>query len=201
VSESQDFFSVVRSQRAYRAFTGEPVPDELVERVLEAATYAPSAENTQAWAFVVLRDAASRARVGELTRQAWEGGGREFSRPRLRPDVFANVEAGATGGVANAPVLVVVCGDTSRCVEAVLEASVFPAVQNLLLAAQALGLGAALTTITTTFADELRALLALPDHVRALAVVPLGWPAKRLGPPRRAPVADKTFRERYGTPW
>ncbi len=85
--------------------------------------------------------------------------------------------------------------------DAVLDASVFPAVQNLLLAAQALGLGAALTTITTVFADELRKLLALPDHVRPMAVVPLGWPAKQLGPPKRVPVAEKTFRERYGTLW
>jgi nitroreductase len=115
--------------------------------------------------------------------------------------VFAKVEAGATGGIANAPVLLIVGGDTSRCVEAVLEASVWPAVQNLLLAAQALGLGASLTTITTVFGDELRSLLALPDHVRPLGVVPLGWPAKQLKPPRRAPVADKTFRDRYGQPW
>lgn len=196
-----DLFSVIRTQRAHRAFTDEPVPDEVVERVLEAATYAPSAENLQPWVFVVIRDADARGRIGELNRQAWEGGGREFSRPRLNPEVFAKVEAGATGGIANAPVLIVVGGDTSRSVDAVLEASVWPAVQNLLLAAQALGLGASLTTITTVFGDELRSLLALPDHVRPLAVVPLGWPAKQLRPPRRAPVAEKTFRERYGQPW
>ncbi|MDQ6852801.1 MAG: nitroreductase family protein [Actinomycetota bacterium] len=196
-----DLFSVIRTQRAHRAFTDEPVPDEVVERVLEAATFAPSAENTQPWVFIVVRDADARARIGELNRQAWEGGGREFSRPRLSPEVFAKVEAGATGGIANAPVLVIVGGDTSRCVEAVLEASVWPAVQNLLLAAQAVGLGASLTTITTVFGDELRSLLALPDHVRPLGVVPLGWPAKQLKPPRRAPVAEKTFRDRYGQPW
>jgi nitroreductase len=201
VTESPDFFSVVRTQRAHRAFTDEPVPDALVERVLEAGTFAPSAENTQPWVFIVVREVAARARIGELNRQAWEGGGREFSRPRLSPEVFAKVEAGATGGIANAPVLVVVCGDTSRCVETVLESSVWPAVQNLLLAAHAVGLGSALTTITTVFGDELRSLLALPEHLRPLGVVPLGWPARQLGPPRRAPVAEKTFRERYGAPW
>jgi nitroreductase len=201
VTESPDFFSVVRAQRAHRAFTDDSVPDELVERVLEAATYAPSAENTQPWVFVVVRDAASRERIGELNRRAWEGGGGEFSRPRLSPEVFAKVESGATGGIADAPVIVVVCGDTSRCVEAVLEASIWPAAQNLLLAAQALGLGAALTTLTTVFGDELRALLALPDHVRPMGIVPLGRPAKPLGPPKRTPVAEKTFRERYGSAW
>ena len=201
MTEPRDFFSVVRTQRAHREFTTEPVPDDLVEQVLEAATFAPSAENTQPWVFIVVRDTAARDRIGELNRQAWEGGGREFSRPRLSPEVFAKVEAGATGGVANAPVLVVVCGDTSHCVETVLESSIWPAVQNLLLAANARGLGSALTTITTVFGDELRSLLVLPDHVRPLAVVPLGWPGKKLGPPRRAPVAEKTFRERYGEAW
>jgi nitroreductase len=195
-----DIFSVIRTQRAHRAFTDEPVPDEVVERVLQAATYAPSAENAQPWVFVVVRDAATRAEIGELTRRQWEDGGREFSRPRLTAAMFEEVDRGATGGVAGAPVAVVVGGDTSRCVGAVLEASVFPAVQNLLLAAHALGLGAALTTLTTS-AGELRAVLALPDHVRPLAVVPLGRPARQLGPPRRAPMAEKTFRERYGTPW
>jgi nitroreductase len=201
VTDARDFFSVARTQRAHREFTTEPVPDELVEQVLETATFAPSAENTQPWVFVVVRDTDARDQIGALNRRAWEGGGREFSRPRLTPEVFAKVDAGATGGIANAPVLVVVCGDTSRCVEAVLESSIWPAVQNLLLGAHARGLGSALTTITTVFGDELRSLLALPEHVRPLAVVPLGWPAKMLGPPRRAPVADKAFRERYGEPW
>jgi nitroreductase len=201
VTDPSDFFSVARTQRAHRAFTDDPVPDELVERVLEAATFAPSAENMQPWVFVVVRDPVARSGIGELNRRAWEGGGREFSRPRLSAGMFEKVEAGATGGIANAPVLIVVCGDTTLAVEAVLEASVWPAVQNLLLGAHALGLGSALTTITTVFGDELRSLLALPDHIRPLAIVPLGWPAKALGPPRRAPVAEKTFRERYDTPW
>jgi nitroreductase len=195
-----DLFSVIRTQRAHRAFTDEPVPDELVERVLEAATYAPSAENTQPWVFVVVRDAAARAEVGELTQRQWERGGREHSLPRLSPTMFEDVEGGAMGGIAGAPVVVIVGGDTSRCNEAVLEASVFPAVQNLLLAANAFGLGAALTTLTTS-AHELHELLALPEHVRPLAVVPLGRPARELGPPRRAPAVEKTFRERYGAPW
>ena len=94
---SPDFLSIVRTQRAHRAFTAEPVPDELAEKVLEAATYAPSAENTQPWVFIVVRDDAARGRIGELNRQAWEGGGRDFSRPRLSPEVFAKVEAGVPG--------------------------------------------------------------------------------------------------------
>jgi nitroreductase len=195
-----DVFSVIRSQRAHRLFTDEPVSDDLVERVLEAATYAPSAENTQPWVFIVVRDASTRAQIGELTQRQWERGGRDYSRPRLTAAMFEDVERGAMGGIVAAPVIVVVGGDTSRCNEAVLDASIFPAVQNLLLAANAVGLGAALTTLTTS-ARELHELLALPDHVRPMVVIPLGQPARSLRPPRRAPVAEKAFRERYGERW
>jgi nitroreductase len=196
-----EFFEVVQRQRACRTFRSDSVGDDLVERVLEAATFAPSAENAQPWEFVVVRDELVRARIGDLTRQAWRGGGRAYAEARLSPQLLADVDRGAEGDLSAAPVLVVVCGDTRRAHEAVVPASIFPAVQNLLLAANALGLGAALTTLPTAFAVELRELLALPDHVRPLAVVPLGHPARVLGPPRREPVSDHAHRDRYGRRW
>jgi nitroreductase len=196
-----EFFQVARSQRACRAFSDEPLGDDLVGRVLEAATFAPSAENRQPWAFVVVRDETRRSAVGELGRRAWEGGGRRYSEPRLGARLLEDVDRGAMGGIADAPVLVVVCGDTRLGNERVLEASVFPAVQNMLLAATALGLGSALTTLPLAFSADLSELLGLPAEVRPMAVVPLGWPARRLGPPRRAPLADKAHRETYGAGW
>lgn len=196
-----DLFEVVRSQRACRAFAADPVADDVIEQVLEAATFAPSAENRQPWAFVVVRDPDRRAAIGELNRRAWEGGGRRHSEGRLTPRFLAEVEHGALGGVASAPVLVVVCGDTRLGNPRVLEASVFPAVQNMLLAATGLGLGSALTTLPLAFGEELASTLSLPAEVRPMAVVPLGWPAHRLGPPRRAPVAAKAHRESYGAGW
>lgn len=196
-----ELFEVVRSQRACRTFAERDVDDDLVGRVLEAGTFAPSAENRQPWAFVVVRDAGRRKVIGELTRRAWEGGGRSYSATRLAERLMADVDGGAMGGVAGAPVLVAVCGDSRLGNARVLEASVFPAVQNMLLAATALGLGSALTTLPLAFGDELSALLELPPEVRPLAVVPLGWPARPLGPPRRAPVAEKAHREVYGAGW
>lgn len=196
-----DLFDVVRSQRACRAFAERPVGDDVVERVLEAGTFAPSAENRQPWAFVVVRDADHRAAIGALNRRAWEGGGRTYSAPRLGERLLADVEGGVMGGVAAAPVIVVVCGDTRLGNARVLEASVFPAVQNMLLAATALGLGSALTTLPLAFGDELSAMLHLPEPVRPMAVVPLGWPARALGPPRRSPVAEKAHRETFGAGW
>jgi len=192
------FFDVVHRQRACRAFGDDVVDDATVERVLEAATFAPSAENRQPWVFVVVRDPDRRATIGELTRRAWEGGGRQFSESRLSPALLADVDRGAEGGVSAAPVLVVVCGDTETCVEAALAASIFPAVQNLLLAATALGLGSALTTLTTHYRADLAGLLDLPAHLRPMAVVPLGWPAHPLAPPRRRPAREVTYRERHG---
>jgi nitroreductase len=106
-----------------------------------------------------------------------------------------------TGGFASAPVLIVVCADLERGLEQTVGPSIFPAAQNLLLAATALGLGSALTTIATAFTSELSALLELPDHVRAVAVVPLGHPARALGPPKRGPFEERTHRETFGTPW
>jgi nitroreductase len=196
-----DFFAVVARQRACRSFSPDPLPDDVLEQVLTAATYAPSAENRQPWEFVVVRDAATRAAVGELTRRAWEDHGRAFSHDRLSPSLLADVDAGATGGIAAAPVLVVVAADTERGLAQTAASSVFPAVQNLLLAATALGLGSALTTIATTARSELQRLVALPDHIVPLAVVPLGTPARPLGPPRRDPFRTHAHRDRYGVPW
>jgi nitroreductase len=111
------------------------------------------------------------------------------------------VDRGATGGIAAAPVHIVVCADVERGLEVTVASSIFPAVQNLLLAATAIGLGSALTTITTSFRSELAALLGLPPRVVPVAVVPVGRPAKPLGRPRREPFADHTHREQYGSAW
>jgi nitroreductase len=201
VARMTDFFDVVLGQRACRRFSDRPVDDALVERCIEAATHAPSAENTQPWEFVVVRHADRRAAIGALNRAVWRSAGRAHSVGRLAPALLAEVDRGAEGGLAAAPVMVVVCGNAELGLPSTLPASVFPAVQNLLVAASALGLGSAMTTLALQRADELRALLALPPHVVPMAVVPLGWPERPLGPPRRLPVAERTHRETYGVHW
>lgn len=189
-------------QRACRDFTDEPVGDDLVEAVLDAATRAPSAQNLQPWEFVVVRDGGVRAAVWEVGARLWAAGGREASAAVDPPAMHAEVDAGIAGGrFAAAPVTVVVAADTERAALGPVETSILPAVQNLLLAATALGLGSALTTISTFFADDLRAVVGLPDHVLPVAVTPLGWPRRPLGPNRREPAAAHAHRDRYGTPW
>jgi nitroreductase len=192
-----EFFDVVHGQRAYRSLRPDPVPDELITRILEAATHAPSAENHQPWEFVVVRDQATREAIGRVTQGLWESAGREHSRAGLAPAFFAAVDHWATGGLAAAPVHVVVCGDTTRCPESQLPSSIFPAVQNLLLAAGALGLGSLMSTLPVLNRAAFSPLLDLPDHVVAMALVPLGWPVRALGPARREPVAAHTHQDRY----
>ncbi|MBV9412774.1 MAG: nitroreductase family protein [Acidimicrobiia bacterium] len=188
-----DFFEVVHSQRACRNFSGDDVDDDTLARVLDAATFAPSAENKQPWEFVVIKDQSTRARIAELTRQVWEGGARAYEETHLDATILADVDQGTTSGFARAPIVVVVCGDAEHAFERTLPSSVFPATQNLLLAATALGLGSALTTLATAMAKELTEALRLPEHIKPMAVVFLGWPANKLGPPRRISYRDKTI--------
>jgi len=196
-----DFFDIVRMQRACRSYSNVPVSDRTIAQILTAATFAPSAENRQPWEFVVVRDATTRAQIGDISRRAWEEHGRAISESRLSPELLADVDYGATQGVEAAPVNIVVCADTDRGLEVTVPSSIFPAVQNLLLAATALNLGSALTTITTGYRLQIQRLLELPEHVWPVAVVPLGHPGRRLGPPRREPFEQHTHRDRYGLRW
>jgi nitroreductase len=196
-----DFFEVVHTQRAARSFLPDDVDDATVARILTAATHAPSAENSQPFVFIVVRDPVLRASIGALTARLWEGGARALEADRLSPAFLRDVDQGAMGGVAAAPVLIVVCGDTRLTFPQAMDASVFPAVQNLLLAAHALGLGSTLTTLPVLGGDELGSHLGLPPEVVPVAVIPLGHLSQPLGPPRRQPLPEKAHRDRYGTPF
>ena len=196
------FFEVVLAQRACRSFSDGAVSDDDLVRMLEAAGHAPSAENAQPWVFVVVRDAARRAAVADLTRRLWQEGARASAAARLDGGLLDEVDRATAAGFGGAPVLVVVAGDTrGGTSRRALPSSVLPAVQNLLLAAAALGYGSALTTLATFAPAELQDVLGLPDGVEPLAVVPIGRPARPLGRPRRQPVAAKAHRERYGQPF
>ena len=189
-------------QRACRRYTGEPVPDEDLATMLRAATHAPSAENRQPWVFVVVRDPAVRSAVAEVTRRAWEAGGRTHAQRTLPADFFAAVDEFVGGGYGGAPVLVVVAGDGREGVSgSVLASSVFPAVQNLLLAAAALGYGSSMTTLAAQVPDALAEAVGLPEGIRPLVVVPVGRPAVPLGRPRRRPVGEVAHLDRFGTPF
>jgi len=195
------FFDVVFAQRAHREFAPTPVDDATIELILRAGTHAPSAENKQPWEFVVVRDPATRAAIHAIAEAVWKATGRAFSESRLPTGLLDEVDHGfAGGGYRTAPVVVVVCADNARGLPATVASSIFPCVQNMLLAAGALGLGSALTTLGVQ-PEGLVDVLGLPPHVVPQAIVPLGYPARTLGRPRREPVSAHAHHDRYGTPW
>ncbi|MCB0994069.1 MAG: nitroreductase family protein [Acidimicrobiales bacterium] len=201
-AEDESCLAVAGRQRACRHYTDAAVDDAIITELLRVACCAPSSQNQQPWRFVVVRDDETRAAFGELMREIWERFGRRFSEGTLEPALFREVDEGVGGGgLAKAPVHIVVGGDSSVLDRSQLASSVFPAVQNLLLAATALGLGSCLTTIATLRADDVRALVGFPPEIDPLAIVPIGYPARPLGPPRRNPVESNSSRERYGVPW
>jgi nitroreductase len=197
-SMGRDFYDVVRTQRACREFAPDPVADDVIERILTAATHAPSAENSQPWRFVVVRDESKRKAIADLATKVWTGGAREHSAPKLAPNILEDVDKSMTGGaMAGAPVIVVVCGDPANTFPSAMESSMWPCVQNLLLAAHAEGLGSSLTTMATLVPGALTKLLDLPDDISPYAVIPLGTPARPLGKPRRRPVSEVTHHDAW----
>jgi nitroreductase len=189
-------------QRACRAYAGDPVSDGDLEAMLRAATHAPSAENRQPWVFVVVRRAATRWAIDELTRRVWTGGGRRHAQRALQARFFTAVDTFVDRGYGGAPVLLVVAGDgRDGAPEALLASSVFPAIQNLLLAAAALGYGSSTTTLAAQAPDALAEIVGLPEGVRPFAVVPIGRPATPLGLPRRRPVREVAHLDAFGTPF
>jgi nitroreductase len=200
-----ELLGVMHAQRACRRFDPDgKVLDADLERMLQAAVHAPSAENTQPWSFVVVRNDQTRAQLADWWTETWNAGGGDFVRQSLDDKVLvADLEYGFNrGGFAAAPVVVVVCADTERVPEIYAPSSIYPAVQNLLLAAADLGYASCLTTGLTTFGvDRVREKLQLPDTLLPMAAVYLGRPARKLSAPRRRPPASVTYREQFGNPW
>jgi nitroreductase len=195
----------MQAQRACRRFDPDgKVLDTDVEQMLQAAVHAPSAENTQPWSFVVVRDDESRKLLADWWTETWNAGGGDFVKQSV-PDkaLVADLEYGFNrGGFAAAPVVIVVCVDTEKVMEVYAPSSIYPAVQNLLLAAADLGYGSCLTTGLTMFGvDRVRERLELPDTLLPMAAVYVGRSAKKLSPPRRRSALEVTYREKFGAAW
>ena len=184
-----DVRELFRSQRAIRSFTDEEVPDALIDQVLTAAIHGPSGSNTQPWHFIVIRDAAVKQAISEVYEEA------RAAATRDRPPAAG----GGRHPLAAAPVLIVACVNTPASGQAGFQtgASIYPSVQNLMLAARALGLGTVLTTLHRRRKARIHELLGIPDHIESAAIIPLGWPDREYGPNRRPPLARFVMRDRW----
>ena len=205
VPEIADLFEIIRTTRSMRRLKSDPVPSELIRKILEAGVCAPSGGNMQRWRFLVIRDPEVKETVGALYKRAWD----EQVAPRYRAgepapgmsrERFLRLLDAAeylAAHIHEAPVWIVPCleGGTPMRTSG---SSIYPAVQNMLLAARALGLGTTLTTLYLQFEQEAEAALGLPPGVHSYALLPLGYPMGRFGPVRRVPLADVVYEERWG---
>jgi nitroreductase len=211
-----DALEAIMTTRAIRRFTDEPVTADEIATCLEAAGQAPSGGNVQPWRFVVVTDPEQRRRVGEVYRGAYDRYEPALlaSLPPFRtPEDEASFHRTSRASrrlahtLGDVPVLVAVCAPdidlTLRDDQGPLDighlcASVYPAVQNLLVAARAQGIGGTMTTVFRIHHAQMRRVLGIPDGVQIHAIVALGRPRGRFGRARRIPVHKLTYRDRWG---
>ncbi len=221
-------FEAIYSARSIRRLKPDPVPEELITRILDAATRAPSGGNAQGWAFVLVRDPDPRQKLGAIYRKASDIAKAVYAargRPaHLTEGQFARMlTAGAHlwEHMGEAPVLLLPCArspalpprealppdiaarweDEVAYTDRIRGASIYPAVQNIILACRGLGLGTVITTNHIRCEDEVKALLGIPEDVSTFALMPIGWPLDRFGPLTRRPLAEIAHADRWGAPW
>ena len=198
-----DVFEALGTLRAMRRLKLDPVPDDALWKILDAAIKAPSGGNRQPWNFTVVRDAEAKRRLGEYYLDGWnkayvQGPGRATQTDPRLAGVYRSAEHLAHH-LAEAPVLIIASvRSDGQAVGPLAGASIYPAVQNLMLAARALGLGTTLTTLHKFHEREVKELLGIPDGVETMALIPVGWPKGRFDTPIRLPVEKVVYWDRWG---
>ena len=184
------------TQRAIRRFRPDPVPLADIRLCIEAAVRAPNGGNQQVGRFLVVNDRATIREFGVLYREAWWAKRRDegFLGPEDLPPRF-HPAAGLADAIGEAPCIVFALALHNGPAD-----SVVPAVQNLMLAARALGIGSVPTTLHASVMDRFNAMFGVPDDVAFHFCVPLGYPQGRFGPNTRKPTAETTFLDRWGAP-
>jgi nitroreductase len=189
------------SLRAIRRLKPDPIPDADIRDILEAAIRAPNGGNAQQWHFLVVKDAALRVQFGTLYHEAWWAKRRDagIHRPEDLPRSYHSAMRLADE-IDQAPVLILVCA-TARGVGS--RGSVIPAVQNLLLAARALGIGGTITTLHPQVDERVHELFGIPPTAQVVYCIPLGYPQGRFGPNQRKPLTEVSSYDHWETasPW
>jgi len=202
------------TQRAVRRVYSDPVDDAVVLKCIELAQRAPTGNDGQNWEFIVVRDRDVKEELAKRYRQAWKVQRGVVLRRRLKTDpAIAGIARAMEWQIdhfAEIPVLVVACLRLGaregrlpvvrmpHIAESAYWGSIYPSVQNLLLAARAMGLGASLITLPLWSQRASRRILGLPHAVTPCCIVPLGWPRGRYGPTTRRPVGEVVHLDGYG---
>jgi len=220
-----DLFEAMYTARAIRRFKPDPVPDEVITKVLDAAIRAPSGSNEQSWEFIVVKDAEQRKKIGAVYRK---GGNilmalyaNRTKPPHMSQETYDKLMASAMyllDHMADAPVLLLAClkqtplagpppqfpPDAAAGLKNMARmggSSIYPAVQNIILACRAFGLGTVLTTIHMFYEDEVKAILGLPPEVQTYALMPIGYPRGKFGPIKRRPISEVAYLDGYSKHW
>jgi len=218
----------IHTARTLRHLKPDPVPEALITQVLEAATQAPSAGNAQNWIFLVVRDPARRASLGAIYRRASEIASAMYAARGRPPHLTeAQFQRMLTSGarlwehMGEAPVILLPCLRQPRLppptalpkemqvhlereriyADQIRGASIYPAVQNIILTCRSLGLATLITTNHIRLEDEVRSLLDIPADVFTYAMMPIGYPVGQFGPLTRRPVPEVAFADRWDAPW
>jgi nitroreductase len=221
-------FEAIHTARALRRLKPDPVPEEIITRVLDAAIRAPSAGNAQNWAFVVVRDPEQRRKLGVIYRKGSDIASAFYAArgrpPHLTEEQFQQMMGSGAylwEHMGDAPVILVPCltvrelpprealpaefqdhyENERRYQERIRGSSIYPAIQNIILACRALGLGTTITTNHIRCEDEVKAVLGLPPHVDTFALMPIGFPVGKFGPLARRPIAEVAYADRWSQPW
>ena len=208
--EGTELFHIMRTTRAMRRLKPDPVPDELIHQILQAGQWAANGGANQRWRFLVIKDRSIKEQVQVWYQKAFD----EVVGPRYRgsepppgssPGRYRRQHDAVeylTEHYHEAPVWIVACQDDGEETPTrSAGASIYPAVQNMLLAARALGLGATLTSRHLRHEKEVEEILGLPPGVHSYAILPIGYPMGNFGPVRRGPLADVVYQDRWGEPY
>jgi nitroreductase len=199
-------FAAIYTTRALRRFKPDPVPDEVLFQLFDAAIRASSGQNAQDWRFVVITEPAIKQRLQVWAQEGWARYQPRYAENPALMDQLPRTQRLSLKAVAHlayhlaeVPVIVAVCGLQGR--HSTPGGSIFPAVQNLLLAARAMGLGGSIFNLPLSHAEELMAATGIPENNQVYCLIPLGYPLDKPGPVRRKPVKQVVFWERWQQRW
>lgn len=200
MTDEMGIFEVIYHSRAMRRIKPDAVPEELLVRLIDAANQAPTASNAQNGRWIVVRDPELKRRIADMNRAAID---RSYGPPGGQPAQADAVAARRRDAfmwqyrhMQDIPALIVACLQFATPRPNTFVAgtsaggSIWPAVQNLLLAARALGLGAVPTTLPLSDRAAFKALLQIPDDLEPFCLIPVGYPMGRFGPVTRSPTAE-----------
>jgi nitroreductase len=193
-----DVFEAMGTCRAIRQLKPDPVPAEMIDKILWAATRAPSPGNSQGWDFLVVDDPEKKAAIGAAVAAVMVDLVAKMPRPDRTYRLMLDGTARLVESLDRAPVIIFVAGPVIYPPQAPREqftwSALYPAAQNVILAARALGLGSVFTTLHMVADATIREVLGIPDTIRIAATIPIGWPDAKFGPVNRRPVEDFVHR-------